>query len=774
MSNLISACKLTGHRKSQLAIEFAHRSKQKSPDTWILWLYVSDNARFEQSVRGILDQLKVRGRNDPEVNVFQLLYAWLCDVRHGPWLVILDNADDARALLDNYSAHEQADQSAAGVHRPKIRLACIPRCDHGRVVVTSRNKEVARELVYDDQIIAIEPMKMKQALSLLTKKLGRWYAEHDAVQLAQELDFMPLALTQAAAYIRQSDGRCSIRQYLGKLVQCDESETSVLDIDEGDLRRDRESTNSIMLTWQISFDRIREMHSSAADLLSLMSFFDRQAISEALLHKRESMEVLSEVNNEATTLLAAHPGDGKEDRENLTSIEASTSMMSNLDFAPDDEADKFEKDLAVLRNYCLVAIATDTTIFKMHRLVQLATKRWLKANAQLERWASQFIINLDQAFPIGNRGDREICSPLYPHVIAAFHTQAGCRNTALRRASLLSRSGHYALETGSYTDAERMHCQALEARRTMLGERHADTLESMLNLAKVYMYNQQGHLDLAEELQLKVLASRREVLGEEHPDTLTCTSFLGETYIRQGRYDIAESLELEVMRMKKLVLGENHRATLLSMNNLAGTYSHLGRWEEAEKLHMEVIEKDKEVLEEDDPDAFTGMSGLARTWMRQGRFEEAETLQLAVLQKRREVLGDSHPDTLRSMSRLAWICLKQGRWHDVEKLQTQVIEKSRRVLGAGHPETLTNMATLAYMLRALGRRRSALDLMNAVVGDLPDGVGDCHYRRTREDWEREDSLLPGTGPGPSASDRPAAGIERFIRTLRNGFARRFH
>ena len=113
-----------------------------------------------------------------------------------------------------------------------LRLECLPQCDHGAVLVTSRTREVAKELVYWKDIIAVKPMNEEQALTLLCKKLDTWYTEQHAPRLAQELDFMPLALAQAAAYICQSDGRCSIQQYLVKLKQCDKSEASVLDLDE--------------------------------------------------------------------------------------------------------------------------------------------------------------------------------------------------------------------------------------------------------------------------------------------------------------------------------------------------------------------------------------------------------------------------------------------------------------------------------------------------------------------------------------------------------------
>jgi hypothetical protein len=137
----------------------------------------------------------------------------LCDMARGPWLVILDNADDARVLLGTSSTSEQADKSAFNA-----RLDCIPPCNNGQLLVTSRTAEAAKQLVDWNDMIVVEPMGKNQALTLLCNKLGTEYTKQDALQLARELDFMPLALTQAAAYIRQSAGRCTIRQYLEKLM----------------------------------------------------------------------------------------------------------------------------------------------------------------------------------------------------------------------------------------------------------------------------------------------------------------------------------------------------------------------------------------------------------------------------------------------------------------------------------------------------------------------------------------------------------------------------
>ncbi|KAG9196830.1 hypothetical protein G6514_003943 [Epicoccum nigrum] len=57
---------LGGVGKSQLAIEHAYRTREQSPETWVLWVYASNAARFEQSFRDIADSVKLARRQDPQ------------------------------------------------------------------------------------------------------------------------------------------------------------------------------------------------------------------------------------------------------------------------------------------------------------------------------------------------------------------------------------------------------------------------------------------------------------------------------------------------------------------------------------------------------------------------------------------------------------------------------------------------------------------------------------------------------------------------------------
>jgi hypothetical protein len=67
----------------------------------------------------------------------------------------------------------------------------------------------------DETVIVVKPMDESHALALLRKKLGGNLDKKEVVELARSLDYMPLAITQAAAYISQRAPR-SLSQGISK------------------------------------------------------------------------------------------------------------------------------------------------------------------------------------------------------------------------------------------------------------------------------------------------------------------------------------------------------------------------------------------------------------------------------------------------------------------------------------------------------------------------------------------------------------------------------
>jgi len=173
----------------------------------VFWVHASNVARFEQSYRDIADGVKIFGRRDPKVYIFKLVHDWLCD-RKRRWLLIIDNVDDARFLLDGQANGLGKITDLETAARPLREY--LPHCERGSILVIMRSKEAALNLVEQRDILTVEPMDEAQAQALFGKKLRVQGHSGDVAELAATLEYMPLAIVQAAAYVYQRALRCTV------------------------------------------------------------------------------------------------------------------------------------------------------------------------------------------------------------------------------------------------------------------------------------------------------------------------------------------------------------------------------------------------------------------------------------------------------------------------------------------------------------------------------------------------------------------------------------
>ncbi|KAK4683078.1 hypothetical protein QC764_0025720 [Podospora pseudoanserina] len=617
---------LGGVGKSQLAIEYAHRLATRQPDAWVFWVHAGTYARVEEGFRTIADAVKLTGRNLPKADILQLVYSWLSNERNGRWIMILDSADD-RDVFYNATSGDERDR------RPFVTY--LPQSQNGSIIVTTRNKDLAFRLSGRRQnIIEVGPMAQTDALTLLEKKLGSPADLDVAADLVRALDLVPLAISQAAAYIQARAPRTSPEKYLTEFRKSEDRKSSLLQYDAGDLRRDGGASNAVLTTWQISFDYIRSKRRSAADLLSLMSFFDRQGIPGWVLKppRVTKQEVPGRCLDEA----------GDTDLKNGSS--ASDGGLT--DGSADTIDDEFEDDVAMLRDYCLIA-TNEMDEFEMHGLVQFSTRKWLEQSGQQETLKQKFIERMAALFPTGEYKNWATCRNLFAHVQVVL----GYRPSENREeiwATLLYNGGWFAWSQGKYEVAQQMVGKARRAREKRLGKEDAATQASISLFALVLL--DRGQWEEAEKLFMQVIETGKTKLGADHPSTLTSIANLASTYMNQGRWEEAEKLFMQVMETSKTKLGADHPSTLTSMAYLASTYMNQARWEEAEKLFVQVMETSKTKLGADHPDTLTSMANLAFTWKSQGRHSGALALMKDCAQARQRRLGAEHPDTLSSLA----------------------------------------------------------------------------------------------------------------------------
>jgi hypothetical protein len=228
-------------RKSQIAIEAGYRYKENGPGH-VFWIHASTIQRFDQGYRDIARRfLPLPEAKDGDSHVLQSVRDWLCE--HGPWLLILDNADDLELF---FPATEQS----------KALINYLPHSPNGRILITSRDRRVGERLAGRENCITVLPPDQDEAEELLQSKIApeTWdiYAGNSLVQVLERL---PLAITQAAAFI--SENSLTLDEYLKAFLVDDLEVVALLSEDSGDVRRDFRNGNSVMRTWKLSFDQVR-------------------------------------------------------------------------------------------------------------------------------------------------------------------------------------------------------------------------------------------------------------------------------------------------------------------------------------------------------------------------------------------------------------------------------------------------------------------------------------------------------------------------------------
>ena len=213
----------------------------------MFWVHASNAARFEQSFQDIANCIKISKRQNLQANIFQLVHNWLYSNRRGKWVLILDNVDNAGFLVKAQSTSQDRHINSRGSKKVRPLVEYLPQCPNGSILITTRSKSAALKVVEQRDIITVKPMDRADGLALFERKLG-WHDDgEDVIELAAALEFMPLAIVQAAVYISQRAPRYSVRQYLQDFRRSDRKKTSLLNCDGEQLRRDREAKNSIII-----------------------------------------------------------------------------------------------------------------------------------------------------------------------------------------------------------------------------------------------------------------------------------------------------------------------------------------------------------------------------------------------------------------------------------------------------------------------------------------------------------------------------------------------
>ncbi|MEV7195308.1 tetratricopeptide repeat protein [Streptomyces sp. NPDC093510] len=723
-----------GVGKTQLAARYARDLLRSGEVDLLLWVtavkreaVVAAYAQAAEDVLGI-------SLADSEQAAARFL-AWLeprppgADGEQGPgWMVVLDDLADPVDLL--------ADPAA-----PRIAL-WPPAGPHGRTLVTTRRRDAVLTghghscidvgLFARDESVAY----LTQVLSGARREAGNGGAglpeqsPECIALLARDLGDLPLALSQAAAYLLETGLDCDAYR---KLLAGRTRDLARLVPEPGSLPDAQ--TVTLAATWSLSVDRADRMRPRglASPLLVLIALLDPSGIPAAVL-----------TGGEARRYLARH----------RTGPEAPVE--------PDDAVDA----LRALHRMHLVDYTPGVPhqAVRVHQLVQRSIRESLSrertdeaavaaADALVEAWPD---VEKDAALGAALRANTDALRRVADGALWVGEAH----NVVFMSASSVAAAGHY-------THAlEQFKVLAGQAERR-LGADHRDTLRARLNRAE--MWAMSGYPQVAVGELRGVADDTERVCGADAADTLRARHSLAHSRALAGDVSGALVAFEQVLCDFQRELGDEAQETLSARSFLALWWGEAGDTAGAIAALEHLIADREEVLGRDHSELFWARHNLAGYRGRAGDAAGAVTAYEELLADRERVLGPDHTDTLASRAEHAYWLRESGRNTRALLTLERLVVDMERVLGPGHIELIGVLRSLAFCWEQAGDTAGAVLAYRQQLDELRGTFGTEHaetvadaanlaralINRGRE-LRGESRTSPSGPPAPSDSERRTA------------------
>ena len=669
---------LGGIGKTQTAIEYAYRHRKDYRIIW--WLRAEELITLAADYAQLAIQLNLPEHEATEQAIqIQAVRNWL--ERHMGWLLIFDNAEERHEI------------------RPYV-----PQIGHGQVLITSRNP------IWDGlgTTLPVEVMQPQEALAFLDKRTDDPDPQA-AATLAKTLGYLPLALEQAAAYIRENS--ISLDQYQ-TLFQ--EHHTKLLQHDY----LATEYPDTVATTWEVSFQKVQKTAPAAADLLNLCAFLAPEAIF---------LDMITEGGDYVPKRLA----------KIITDPLALNKLIS------------------LLLHYSLIQREGNT--ITVHRLVQSVLRDRLNSTVQ-RRWAKRAVQIVNQAFPVPEFTTWSQCKQLLSHAQICTRWIQKWNLMSKKAGVLLGKMGVYFYNRAAYAESEPLYQQARTIYEKVLGPDHLDLATTLNNLARLYVA--QDRYAEAESLYQQAITIKEKAFGSDHPELAITLDNLGQLYYRQYRY-----AEAKLLYQRALVIYEgtpelNHPSLGISLNNLAKLYTDQGCYTKAEPLYQRALMIEEKILGPDHPELATTLGNLAILYVKQDRYADAESLYQRALTIKRRALGPDHPELATTLNNLALLYANQARYADAEPLFHQALAIYKKVLGPDHLYLAAILNNLARLYANQGHYADAELLYQQALAIKEKALGPDHPSLVTT-LENYATLLHET-----ARDTEAATLETRAQAIR--------
>ena len=659
----------------------------------------SDEA-FGASFREIAKSVHLMAPGEDQDTLLEVVKSWFETPVSGNWTIVIDNLDDIELQSRLY----------------------IPIC-HGEVLFTTRDERILGHpgLVPVGAGIEVSRMGEKEATETFCRIIGSGgLAGTPATgQLLALLDGLPLAIAQAASYIRTT--HMSTARYLALFQKGEEYQEELLSeplpaavhSDRADLSR------AVMTTWTLSVQKIEQESPLSIKLLHILSFLDPDNLPSSLIEAALSAETRNYFKQLAPLLnfgLLSHLGPSNYRLHRLVSMWARIKMGSDVKHQFTDQA-----------------VLLMTTCFP------------LKSCENVIKYAEMLphaVSILDHMRSNGWKFSSEPSWELQYHVVK-FLGGIGQLHLAMKHAQLLleqkkvfeqdeskryiSRAilGEIFHSMADYASAINEYQHALNGLENVLGKDHPATLGTVHNMAIVF--KDKGEYDQALQWYQRTLDGEEKTFGKDHPETLTVVHNMASVFVRKEDYDKALEWYQRALDGREKALGRGHPRTLSTAHNMAIVFAHKGDCDKALGWNQRALDVREKALGRGHPRTLSTVHNMAIVFANKGEYEKALEWYQRTLDGMEKTLGKGHPETLTAVHNMALVFSSKGDYDKALEWNQRALDGREKTLGRGHPRTLSTVHNMASVFENKGEYGKALEWYQRALDGRKKALGEDHH-----------------------------------------------
>ncbi|KAF5982385.1 hypothetical protein FCOIX_3683 [Fusarium coicis] len=653
---------LGGSGKTQVALAYAYNRYRRSPCS-VFWVHADNEATFAHDYSSIAKVLGFEGQGSGPELLQKVRYKIESLER---WLLVLDNADD----LSLFGVGSAARSRINGL------TDFIPKGPNGTILWTSRDEAIGGSLVGTRRSIPVSKMTFEESKVLLDSTISRPLSQReskDVCSLIDELQHLPLAISQAGAYMRRTD--TSVSQYLADLKE-EQARWRVLKETEFDKHRLKGNSNSILETWSISIRRIRRENEMAYKILHIMAYFDNQNIPQPLV---EAAAEYGYVGNAEDTL--------ESDRRKAV------RRLKDFSFLVERRVDDGDE-----RNFEMHKLVQDAARYglRVTDMLQIEEKEPTKESRHLRKWIKKWLRSpktnttktAEEEEKTPTKGEKYFVGAASDIMLGLYPNETWIETG-----------------TGLWLNCERYTAHAQRVSHWAEVFNQEDSAVSIISRYCWYL----KHCGRAEETVAPLTHSldlTERISGKHNHRFIWGLYSLAVSFSHMGEHSLSIDSCNRALKLTAEADEDNDALEVACMSMLSECYKHQDRFDEAEKMALEALARGRERGCKDEV-IFDSQQALAEVYFQQKRYDAAVSILTQAVEDHMPPVGSFSPQMIPAYNQLGRIYAKQNKLPESEQAYKKALEFCLATYGQEHIDTIRVYDNLSLTWASQARRKSA-------------------------------------------------------------------